>query len=150
MTVGVASGNGACMRMTFRRDGAGRDRAPPAPGAGSPGPAMPPPCGPTPPASPGAGGGFSPATLARARARLAEAGGILGKREACYGDAAVLFARLGRMWEPIVGRVLSAREVAWMLEALKLARLARDLDHADGWLDAIGYAALGAALGEDR
>lgn len=72
---------------------------------------------------------------------------IHGPRANDYGDASESFARIALIWSGILGHDVTAAEVALCLAGLKMSRLAYSPDHADSWVDLIGYAALGAEIG---
>lgn len=63
---------------------------------------------------------------------------IRGER---YGHPSTNFARIGSMWEPILGVDVSPQQVGLCLIALKLARLIETPDDQDSIHDLAGYAA---------
>lgn len=63
-----------------------------------------------------------------------------------YGDAREFFDRTASLWSALINRDLSAHDVALMLAAMKLARVAHSPTHDDSWIDAAGYIALGAEM----
>lgn len=71
---------------------------------------------------------------------------ITQERAKQYGDAREMFGRIAELWSALIRRDLSAHEVALMLAAMKLARAAYAPMHADSWVDAAGYIALGAEM----
>ena len=75
---------------------------------------------------------------------------INGDRAKAYGDASVNFGRIADLWTAQFGHKLTepftAADVALGLTHLKLSRLAVTPAHADSWVDAAGYVALGAEL----
>jgi rhamnogalacturonyl hydrolase YesR len=71
---------------------------------------------------------------------------ITAKRASEYGDAHEVHTRIAIIWSAILGYPLRSWQVALMMSALKLARLARAPQHEDSWVDAAAYAALGAEL----
>lgn len=75
---------------------------------------------------------------------------VNGDRAKDYGDARDSFTRLAQIWSAILGREVSAAQVAICLAALKLSRLSQSPDHADSWVDLAGYAALGAEVSGAR
>jgi hypothetical protein len=71
---------------------------------------------------------------------------IGGDRQDTYGDARENFTRIGTIWEVIFGHPVTPEQVALCMAGLKIARLVHRTDHADGWLDMAGYAALGGEI----
>lgn len=79
---------------------------------------------------------------------------ISGKRHEDYGDAADNFARIAEGWQLIIDNAkdedgavfLTEMHVALMMDWLKTARLLNKLHDRDGWLDKIGYSALGGEI----
>lgn len=79
---------------------------------------------------------------------------ISGQRHADYGSAADNFARIAEGWQIIIdnskdanGQIhLTGMHVALMMDWLKTARLLNKIDDKDGWLDKIGYSALGGEI----
>ena len=69
---------------------------------------------------------------------------ISGDRAATYGDASENFKLIGKFWSAYLGITVSAADVATLMALLKIAR-SRGSDHADNYVDSIGYLAL---LGE--
>ncbi|AGT12953.1 hypothetical protein KAYACHO_49 [Mycobacterium phage KayaCho] len=82
---------------------------------------------------------------------LAEAGAaISGDRERDYGSARDGFTRTGQLIAAILDLdVVTAEQVALILAALKISRLAQNTGHRDSWVDLIGYAALGGDIAAD-
>ncbi|AHK12002.1 hypothetical protein Hosp_048 [Mycobacterium phage Hosp] len=88
----------------------------------------------------------------RERDRLLKEAGeaISGDRERDYGSARDGFARTGQLIAAILDLdVVTAEQVALILAALKISRLAQNTGHRDSWLDLIGYAALGGDIAAD-
>ena len=85
---------------------------------------------------------------ASARAILDTAAGLVaGDRQETYGDAAVDFTRTGKLWAAILGLPeVSAEQVALCMTAVKISRLCHTPNHADSWVDACGYMALGGDI----
>ena len=77
---------------------------------------------------------------------------VNGQRADDYGPPAENFGRVAAMWSAQFAaklkEPLTADEVAIALVHLKLSRLANTPDHADSWIDACGYLALGAEIAE--
>jgi hypothetical protein len=72
---------------------------------------------------------------------------ISGEREATYGSAVDDFTRTGKMWAAILGvGEVSAEQVALCMAAVKIGRLCNTPNHADSWVDACGYLALGGDI----
>ena len=75
---------------------------------------------------------------------------INGDRAKAYGDASVNFQRIADLWSAQFRHKLTepftAADVALGLTHLKLSRIANTPDHADSFVDAAGYLALGAEL----
>jgi hypothetical protein len=57
-----------------------------------------------------------------------------------YGDPALSFNRIAKMWAAIVGAPITAQQVAHMMIALKISRLQQQPDHLDSLIDIVGYA----------
>lgn len=82
---------------------------------------------------------------------LEEAGRLIaGDRRATHGDYGQEAARIGTLWGALLDlpAPIPPRTVAAMMVALKLARLTTSTGRPgrDSWVDAIGYAALGAQI----
>lgn len=71
---------------------------------------------------------------------------IHGDRQQDYGDPRESFARLASLWSATLGHEVTPAQVALCLLQLKVSRLCVTPDHADSWIDAAGYAALGAEV----
>lgn len=71
---------------------------------------------------------------------------INGDRARTYGDAGENFQRIADLWKPILGPDVSAVDVALCLLQLKVARIITTNGHADSWVDAAGYIALGSEI----
>ena len=71
---------------------------------------------------------------------------ITSKRAGEYGDAHEMHARIATIWSAMLGYPVQPWQVALMMAALKLARLAHAPQHRDSWVDAAAYAAIGAEL----
>jgi len=81
------------------------------------------------------------------RETLATAAALVhGDRQNDYGTPQTNFARIAALWAPIFGRTVTPGEVALALTQLKIARLINTPTHADSWVDAAGYIAIGAEL----
>ena len=80
---------------------------------------------------------------------LSEALKIFQERGATYGDGDALennFGAIATIATLIVGKPLTARDVALVLTAVKLRRLGVAPDHRDSYVDAVNYVAFAAAL----
>ena len=80
---------------------------------------------------------------------------VCGKRQQDYGDAEVNFANIADGWNIIIANAdgkITPADVCVMMAWLKSCRLMHTQNHADSWVDAAGYYALGAqmALGESE
>jgi len=79
---------------------------------------------------------------------------INGQRAKDYGDAYDNFTRIADGWNLIVKEAqctngyITPQHVALMLDWMKTARLLHKLDSADGWVDKVGYSALGSECGD--
>lgn len=72
---------------------------------------------------------------------------VLRDREVTHGRARPNLQRTADMWAPLVGKTISAADVAVMLAMLKLARICEgDQYQRDHWADALGYLALAGGL----
>lgn len=65
-------------------------------------------------------------------------------RQDIYGDASANFARIGLMWTAITGTLITAKNVALMMAALKIYRASVNSDHKDSFVDAAAYIAIAA------
>lgn len=71
---------------------------------------------------------------------------ISGDRHKDYGCAHENFQRIADLWSPIIGQEITPAQVALCMTQLKVARLVTSPLHADSWIDAAGYIALGAEI----
>lgn len=74
------------------------------------------------------------------QAKPSEARGIVANRMVRYGHPRQNFDRIAKMWEPILGRKISAEQVGLCMLAVKLARLVNKPDDKDSLDDIAGYA----------
>ena len=65
---------------------------------------------------------------------------ILDERQALYGDAPENFRRIAIIWSELLGVTIDPLQVPQLLIAMKLVRIAANLEHQDSWLDIQGYA----------
>ena len=78
---------------------------------------------------------------------LNKAGELIdGERAKDYGDAAENFKNIATMWSVVFGHPVLPEQVALCMTGVKVCRLTKSLDHADSWIDAAGYIALGAEI----
>ncbi|QPX62169.1 hypothetical protein PBI_INDLOVU_54 [Mycobacterium phage Indlovu] len=90
-------------------------------------------------------------TGAHARSICEEAADLVnGDRNADYGDALDNFTETGALWAVVFGHPVSAEQVALCLDLVKTARLIHHLDHADSWVDKVGYSSLGGGIVKRR
>lgn len=80
-------------------------------------------------------------------ASIAQASQLINRdRDEEYGAAQLSFERISDIWTAILGTRVTEKQVALMMAGLKIARLSYDPDSEDGWVDLIGYAALGSEV----
>ncbi len=78
---------------------------------------------------------------------LARAGLLVGTiRAGEYGDSRMMHARIAAIWSAILGHPVKPWQVTLMMAGLKIARLSHAHQSEDGWVDAVGYLALGSEL----
>lgn len=78
---------------------------------------------------------------------LAEAMDLInGDRNRDYGEPIDNFERVAHGWSIILNRIVMPHEVALCMAWLKIARLTESPDHADSYIDAAAYMALGWEL----
>ena len=71
---------------------------------------------------------------------------ITRDRAAAHGRAEDTFDRIAALWSADLGIPLTGTDVARLMVLLKVARAKGNPGHADNWVDAAGYAALGGEL----
>lgn len=75
---------------------------------------------------------------------------VCGDRDMQYGAPEDSFARMAAIANvvlaPYLAKPLDERAIAALYASGKLARLARDLEHRDSWIDLAGYGVCGASL----
>ncbi|OQC18807.1 MAG: Helix-turn-helix domain protein [Planctomycetes bacterium ADurb.Bin069] len=71
-------------------------------------------------------------------------------RGLAYGPADAGLGLIAALWSADLGIAVGATDVARLMALLKLARAKSRPGHADSWIDAAGYAALGAELAGAR
>jgi hypothetical protein len=69
-------------------------------------------------------------------------------RDKEYGSAAGNFKDIADLWSTYLGYTVVEADVAIMMTLLKVARLKRNPQHRDSWIDGCGYLALGGELSE--
>lgn len=74
---------------------------------------------------------------------------VTRERAAAYGLVQDNHERIAALWEPVIGRRLTAREVVLCMVQLKVARLLHTPSHADSVVDIAGYAACYAECEEN-
>lgn len=67
-----------------------------------------------------------------------------------YGDPALSFVRIAKMWSAIVGAPISPQQVAHMMITLKISRLQQQPDHLDSLIDIVGYARCAVLCGPTK
>jgi len=67
-----------------------------------------------------------------------------------YGDPALSFIRISKMWAALVGAPITAQQVAHMMIALKISRLQQQPDHLDSLIDIVGYARCAVLCGPTK
>jgi len=77
---------------------------------------------------------------------------IAGPRNETHGDYTHEAERIGIAWGALLDlpESIPARKVAAMMVLLKMMRATAGREHVDDWVDACGYAALGAQIDADR
>lgn len=64
---------------------------------------------------------------------------INGDRQKDYGSATETHERVAAIWSQILGKQVSAEQVVLCMVGLKMARLCKNIDHEDSWMDIAGY-----------
>ena len=67
-----------------------------------------------------------------------------------YGDPALSFIRIARMWTAIAGTSITPQQVAHMMIALKISQLQQQPDHLDSYIDIVGYARCAVLCGPTK
>lgn len=73
---------------------------------------------------------------------------VCGTGEKKHGKAENSFEDIAKLWEAYKGIYFSKVDVAIMMGLLKVARIKRDTDKTDSFVDLIGYSACAAELSE--
>lgn len=71
---------------------------------------------------------------------------ISADRQATYGPAKDNFTSTGKLWGQVLGVPVSPEQVAICMVLLKIDRLRVTPNHADTWVDILGYGALGGEI----
>ena len=72
----------------------------------------------------------------------------VGERDGSHGEPEDNFARIAQMWSAYLGHEVEPHEVADMMVALKLCRIASGHPDPDHHVDICGYGTLGAHLAD--
>ena len=80
----------------------------------------------------------------------AAAGLVGGERAEQHGDFKILHERVSNLWSMYLGKDIGPEQVAFCMVLLKLARAEIGRHNPDDGVDAAAYAALWAALLEDK
>lgn len=67
-------------------------------------------------------------------------------RAATHGEAEDCFGLIADLWSADLGVPLTAVDVARLMVLFKLARAKGNPEHADSWIDAVGYAAIAGEM----
>lgn len=78
------------------------------------------------------------------------AGLVNGDRAEQHGDYTLLHERVAKLWSAYLRTEVRAEEVAFCMVLLKVARNETGSSNPDDGVDAAAYAALWAALSEDK
>jgi hypothetical protein len=78
-----------------------------------------------------------------------EALGLLKPRAATYGTVRENHERIARIAGELTGRPLTARDVALVLVAVKLSRIAQSPEYLDSYADAINYLSFAGEFATD-
>ena len=71
---------------------------------------------------------------------------ITGDRDKEYGDAFINFKDIADGWGLILKTEVTREDVALCMAWVKMARLAKNPNHKDSWVDIAGYAGLGGEI----
>lgn len=74
---------------------------------------------------------------------------LLAARGAVYGTVRDNHERIARIANEITGQSLLAHDIAMILLAVKLSRIAQSPDHADSYVDAINYLSFAGEFATD-
>ena len=68
----------------------------------------------------------------------------IGQRGQEYGDVLPSFVRAANIASSVLDRKITAFDVAAIMVAVKLSRLANNREHTDSWVDLVAYTAFAA------
>lgn len=71
---------------------------------------------------------------------------VCGDRDEQYGPPEDSFGSIAVLASEVLGRPFTPLDVALFMACLKLARLKRDPEHLDSWIDLGGYAVCGGSI----
>lgn len=74
---------------------------------------------------------------------------LLAARGAVYGTVRENHERIARIANELTGRTLRAHDIAMVLVAVKLSRIAQSPDHVDSYVDAINYLSFAGEFAAD-
>jgi hypothetical protein len=80
---------------------------------------------------------------------VTEAMTLLAPRGAVYGSVKANHERIARIANEITGKSLRAHDIAMILLAVKLSRIAQSPDHVDSYIDAINYLSFAGEFATD-
>lgn len=80
---------------------------------------------------------------------IAEAIRVLKPRGDVYGTVRGNHERIARIANELTGHSLSAHDIAMVLVAVKLSRIAQSPDHVDSYVDAINYLSFAGEFATD-
>ena len=80
---------------------------------------------------------------------IAEAIRLLKPRGDVYGTVRENHERIARIANEITGKALLAHDIAMVLVAVKLSRIAQSPDHVDSYIDAINYLSFAGEFASD-
>jgi hypothetical protein len=80
---------------------------------------------------------------------ITEAMTLLAPRGAVYGSVKANHERIARIANEITGKSLLAHDIAMILLAVKLSRIAQSPDHVDSYIDAINYLSFAGEFATD-
>lgn len=73
---------------------------------------------------------------------------VCGDREQQYGSPEDTFSEIAKMWGAYLDRVITPHDVAIMMSLMKIARIKNGRYKEDSYIDACGYIACAAEIGE--
>lgn len=86
----------------------------------------------------------------KAKDVIEELAQTLASRGEDYGSMYENHERIAVIWTVILGKEVTADQVALCMAGVKMARLIQSPNHNDSWLDLAGYAAVGAECADER